>query len=74
MMDTGDFRPSGKHLTDIEIAKILGCNKGGATQREIAVVKKPFNICSQLTTSICFKDATSGGTTSTKQPYVRIDI
>ena len=36
MMDTGDFRPSGKHLTDIEIAKILGCNKGGATQREIA--------------------------------------
>ena len=36
MTDTSDFRPSGKHLTDIEIAKILGCNKGGATQREIA--------------------------------------
>ena len=36
MTDTGDFRPSGKHLTAIEIAKVLKCNKGGATQREIA--------------------------------------
>jgi hypothetical protein len=29
-------RKSGKQLTDIEIAKVLGCSKAGAPQREIA--------------------------------------
>lgn len=36
MTDAHGSRTSGQHLTDIEIAKILGLAKGGKSQREIA--------------------------------------
>jgi DDE superfamily endonuclease/Transposase len=38
MTDASEKRRSRQHLTDIEIAKILGLDRGGLTQRDIALI------------------------------------
>jgi hypothetical protein len=38
MTDASEKRGSGRHLTDIEIAKILGLDRGGLAQRDIALI------------------------------------